>query len=440
MTPDRFHGQGFWSRVARRLLHALVAPPRPGQGRRLLILAPYFPPENTSGAARPDRFARYLREIGWTVGIVARTLDDTDSARPEVTRVSDRGAGPISRLLAWVQRWLLPYDERLPWSTAAAGAVRTRWRDTPVEMILSTQPPAAAHIAGMLLKAWSGALWVADFRDPLWGNPFRTRRRTRLLDPWLEWLIVNRADAIIANTDAMADLFRTRYRRQAAKVHLIWNGYDPGDGLVPLPPSARRQRVICHVGTLYGGRTPSPVAHSLARLLRGGALSAGSFLLQLVGPADAGLVDVAHEPYATLMAAGCLAFDGVRVHALQARAEMLAADILLLLDNNASNAGLQVPAKLFDYVRAERPILAVTAHGSPSSRLLAMSGVPFASIAPEDPPDRLDHALLGWITAPPAPAAMSEAFRVAFDGAAQAVTLGAILDGLQSPKDDAGRA
>ena len=428
--PDRVPADGIIVRLLRRLTHLFVRPPAPVQGRRLLILAPYFPPENTSGAARPDRFTRYLREVGWQVAVVSRAIDGRTETGAQVARVSDRGAGTLSRMLAVAQRWLLPYDERLPWAPAAAGLVRDRWRGRPAEIVLSTHPPAAAHIAAMIIQLWAGVPWVADFRDPLWGNPFRNRRRTRLLDPWLERLIVARADAIIANTDAMADIFRARHARHAGKVHLIWNGYDPADGLRPQPPSGRRRRVICHTGTLYGGRTPLPVADSLARCLDQGSVSADGFVLKLVGPADPGLVDVAREPYRTLAQAGCLVFDGIQVDAGQARDEMLGADILLLLDNNAANAGLQVPAKLFDYVRAERPILAITAHGSPSSRLLAMSGVPFATSAPGDAAGPLDAVLARWISEPPAPAPMSDAFRVAFDGAAQAVTLAAILDAL----------
>ena len=430
--PEGTARYGITARAIRRLVHAVLPPPRPAHGRNLLILAPYFPPENTSGAARPDRFARYLRTLGWHVAVVAREIE-APGLQPDVLRVSDRGAGPVSRLLSVAQRWLLPYDERLPWVTAAAGAVRARWRGGAAETLLSTQPPVAAHIAALVVQFWSGSPWVADFRDPLWGNPFRTRRRTRLLDPWIERLIVHRADAVIANTDAMADLFRTRYARHAHKIHLVWNGYDPADGLTARPPSVARRRTICHVGTLYGGRTPLLVAESLARLVHAQRIAPGMFRLQLIGPADPGLVDLGREPYATLVRIGCLQFDGVQVSASQARDDMLAADILLLLDNNASNAGLQVPAKLFDYVRAERPILAITASGSPSSRLLAMAGVPFASIAPDDTGDRLDAQLCEWVTQPPVVAAMGHDFRAAFDGAAQAVTLAAILDALQPP-------
>lgn len=82
-----------------------------------------------------------------------------------------------------------------------------------------------------------------------------------------------------------------------------------------------------------------------------------------------------------------------------ARREMLAAEILVLLDMNDSNPGLQVPAKLFDYARAGRPILALTRPGSATERVLAIAAVPHVYIDVCTPAPAFDRAVAAFLTA-----------------------------------------
>jgi hypothetical protein len=72
----------------------------------------------------------------------------------------------------------------------------------------------------------------------------------------------------------------------------------------------------------------------------------------------------------------------------------LESDGLLLIQPQTN---IQVPAKLFEYLRMGRPILAYVARDSPSERILQRSGVPFQCIYPEHTPEQMEQRFLSYI-------------------------------------------
>jgi glycosyltransferase involved in cell wall biosynthesis len=387
--------------------------------KRLLVLAYWYPPENASGAQRPYRFVKYLQAYGYESEIVTAS-----PASPGAVQVALQPNGwsvpaVLSRALRCTER-VLPYADRLAWAPLAAAAVERR-----PGVILSTSPPVATHVAGWLLKQRFGVPWVADFRDPLYDNPFRSRAWGRPYDRALEALIFARADAIIANTDKAAEAMRRRHPAAASRVHLLWNGYDPGEALAAAPIPPRPFRTLVHLGSLYGGRHPGLLISSLRRLTGGGLLDPGQVRLRLIGPVEPGQAWMA----------GCsgdaapawLDCRNTTVSRAAAQREMSESDYLLLLDLNERGAGVQVPAKLFEYVRIGRPILAVTSRDSSSARILAASGVPYVCIFDTDSEAEVDCKMLDFFRLPPSVTPHSESFAREFDAVAQTSRLDAIL-------------
>lgn len=103
---------------------------------------------------------------------------------------------------------------------------------TPGTVLISTHPPVVTHLVALVLKRRFGRPWIADFRDPLWGNPVRTSYRAGLIDLIIECLVVRHADAAIANTDASAAMLVSRYPELSDKISTIWNGLDPEDRIL----------------------------------------------------------------------------------------------------------------------------------------------------------------------------------------------------------------
>ena len=96
---------------------------------RLMVLAFYFPPENTIGAARPARFAKYLSRLGYRITVISRWIEGDGGA--DSIRVPQPGTAgakffSFAGLLGSFNRFILPYDDRLGWvpsSVRAASAV-----------------------------------------------------------------------------------------------------------------------------------------------------------------------------------------------------------------------------------------------------------------------------------------------------------------------------
>jgi glycosyltransferase involved in cell wall biosynthesis len=288
-----------------------------------------------------------------------------------------------------------------------------------ISAILSTSPPVATHLAALWLKRRYGLRWVADFRDPLDGNPFRGI----WYDSALERVILRYADSCVANTDVLAEAWRVRHPGAADKVTVIWNGFDPAEEVRAALLGERQRRVLAHVGSIYSGRTPALVLKSMRRLIHTGVLDSSSLTLDLVGDVE----DVSLGDYSDLRRLACLRCINQHVPRAESLQIMIEADYLLLLDLNSKGTCLQVPAKLFDYVRAGRPILAITARNSPAERILVRSGVPNTCIYPDDAENVVDTKLLDFLHLPSEPVLASRWFWNQFDGRRHAAALAHIL-------------
>lgn len=407
-----------------------------GGPAEVLFLAYYYPPQKTSGAERPRRFVRYLPEFGYQATVIAsaerHTARIVRAGAPDAAPAADTAG---TRLRAWTadaaQRVLREHSARLPWAPRAEAAASSRIEAVRPAAILSTSPPLATHLAARQLKTRFGIPWIADFRDPFADNPMRSLPLQRVYDPCLERSLFEKADAVIANTDAVADLWLRRYPGHKRKIHLIWNGFDPAEELRPAPALARERRVLTHVGDIYGPRDPSFLLASLERLLGSGRVSAERMSVELVGPAEGSPMWNA-PAFLALSARGVVSCNNRVIPREEALRAIASADYLLLLDVNPTTGNLQVPAKIFDYIRAGRPILATTRSGSAVDRILAQSGIPYVRIGPDDDDGAIDGKLGAFLAQPARAYEPSEWFWREFDGRNQTRMLASILDEIRA--------
>ncbi len=396
----------------------------------VLIVAHAFPPENITGALRPARFFKYLPKHGIQTRVVSARPDL--AAEPGVLRVPlaapPLGARVRSEVLRFAQRFLLPYNDELPWVPHAVAAAERMLEAGEVSTILSTFPPVATHAVGLWLKRKHGVRWVADFRDPFATNPFRTRKWFFDYDLRFERAIFEAADVIVANTDGAAQHWRETYPEAASRIHVIWNGFDPAQPFPVQPPRTEGPLVVSHTGTLYGGRHPGLFLESIERLIGAGKLDPGALRLELVGPVEsdarAGFAAVLSR-----MPSGMVECTGQPLAQAEANRRMASADILLMLDMNERGHSVQVPAKLFDYARCDRPMLSFTSPGSPLERILASSGITHLCLYPHDSMERIDRGVLEFVSAGRRPSRANAAFWQTFDGERQCALLAGLISG-----------
>jgi glycosyltransferase involved in cell wall biosynthesis len=362
---------------------------------KVLLVTMYFPPSGGGGVQRPLKIATHLPELGIETHVLAP--DDSkwihrDEHLPMPTLawvhrarfLGPRGRKPAEELhgMAGLERYslqlqlfgrrLLVPDEGVPWNLTAIPAAIKIVREEGIDVVITTSPPGSVHLIGAAVKRATGARWVADLRDSLVAHPHRDSQRllVRVKEQGqhgVARLIASQADGISAVSEAIAEEMRSRNPR--GPVVTIANGSDFDDfsGLA-YHPGAERFR-ITHAGSFFGKRDPRAFLTALSRVDGVVARFLGDFRA-----ADrewsANILDrMELIPYAPHRRSLELQRDS---------------EALLLLIPEAGGRGRGVlSGKVFEYLAAERPILALVPPDGAAAELLRETGVGVI-VAPDD--------------------------------------------------------
>lgn len=365
--------------------------------RKVLMITFHYPPSNTSsGGLRPLKFGKYLGEFGWDSSVLTVREACHESIDPALLAQIPAGITVhrpfcLDAKAAFSVRGRYPafitvpdrYVAWLPFGTRAA--VRSV-REEGIDVLYSTSPVPTAHLIGLATKRLTGVPWVADFRDP-WveteGSEVHGRMR-QAFELRLEKLVVTHADRVLVTTPELGDYLAARYGADVArKIRVAYNGYDEDDfDSLAAQPAPASPFTILHAGLLHPDyRNPIPVLAGMqlcrqrgwlpdsARLefLGVGAPEARARVAQMA--ADAGVADVVDAV--------------VRVPYHVALERLAAASVLLLLQGG-DDTRMLIPAKAFEYLRTDRPIVALTGASSATARLVREFGGCFVA-DPADP-------------------------------------------------------
>lgn len=386
--------------------------------KRLLMVAYYFPPIGGSGPIRALKFAKYLPQHGWTPYVLSvrrsqaepydATLLQELPAEVSTVRTGHLDPATVQRglLLCWrllwkarmrrladrlqpykVMPWFMVPDDKIGWLLPAYRAGRKIIADHQINAIFTTSLPATAHLVGLMLKRSTGLPWVADFRDEWTQNPFLvypTQLHLRL-NQYLERRVLQEADSVVATTDSMtAGLASLVTHAQKGKFATLMNGYDEEDFVTVRTqsgPSDERFE-IAYVGMLYGPRTARYLIAALSTLIDEGAIDKSKIRLRIVGKVWTNELD----PYRGI--------DWIDVigHVPHERALeiMRASHLLVLLVNPES--GSAVPAKLFEYMAARRPVLALAPETAVAAQIIRETGA--GIVVPPENTEMIRSALL----------------------------------------------
>jgi glycosyltransferase involved in cell wall biosynthesis len=231
------------------------------------------------------------------------------------------------------------------------------------------------HLIGAAVQAATGAEWVADLRDSILAHPHR-RSESRLVRAkektaeGVARLVAARVDAIVAVADAIADEARTLGPK--GRVLTIANGCD-FDDFAGLEYHRWKRLRITNAGSFFGKRNPRPFLQALA-----------DWGLEDVTARFVGDFRSSDREFIESLGVG----DRVELIPYVPRRESLAlqrdSEALLLLIPEAGGRGRGVlSGKVFEYLAAERPILAVVPPDGAAAALIRETGAGVIA-APED--------------------------------------------------------
>lgn len=401
--------------------------------RTVLLIAYHFPPDNAIGGARPFRFYKYLKRLGYECHVITAARQEPGGG-PDIEYVPDPLKTHPRQGLAWQAervgwKFLLRAELVLGWSQAAWRAGRSFLNNTKADQItiLSSAPPVGTHLAAWRLSRYSGWPWIADFRDPVHNPSAEMAVFQKFMGPPLQHGILKSSRLVLANTDSMRDVWATQYPEVADRIHVLWNGFDPEDEIRPQPLPERECKVLSHVGELYGGRDIRPIIHSLERLMKNGEIPVGAIRVLQVGIADP--ADLPDESFRKRAQSSGWFEMREPVPAAAARAIAIESDGLLLIQPHTA---VQVPGKLFEYLRMGRPIFAYVVPGSPVERILERAGVPYNCIYPEQSPAEVDRRFLEFCgKLSHEPVAPSPWFEETFEASRQTAALDRLISSVQ---------
>jgi glycosyltransferase involved in cell wall biosynthesis len=355
--------------------------------RRVLMVAFHFPPlAGSSGIQRTLRFVQHLPALGWEPIVLTahprayeRTSDDLAGEVPEDVVVERAFALDTARHLAIAGRYpgfLARPDRWLTWSFGAVPAGKRLIRKHRPDVIWSTYPIATAHIIGDALQHASGLPWIADFRDPMAQDGYPEDPRTWRSFKRIEERAVTRARFSVFVTPGAARTYRERYPAVADRVYLIENGFDEESFAGLLADGALREPLnpgtitLVHSGVVYPSeRDPTQFFAALGQMVKRGALRSSEVRIRFRA--------AVHDALLRALARDNGVEDLIElkppVPYRAALEEMVRADGLLLLQ--AANCNEQVPAKLYEYLRAGRPIVALTDPSGDTARMLREAGI-----------------------------------------------------------------
>lgn len=369
---------------------------------RILLISYHFPPYNCIGAVRTGKMAKYLAIHGhqvrvltatnqplprslsveiplewvtytrwWDLGVastLARSYFGAGAGKESRgRRLRDRLRKGLRRAYHLTYRALLFPDPRIGWYPFAVSAGNRLLQDWPCDVVYASSGPITSLLVARALAQRHRLPWVAELRDLWVDNPSHSMiypRWRRLTDRIAERRLLSRATGIVAVSEPMAEVLRAKYTRP---IEVVPNGFDPSDyPTVRRYPTDSHLLRIVYTGNVYERGQELPPLLAALRLMDSAAervrlVFYGRNLQSVRGLAAQHGVSQRVETHDVVP----------HREALQLQTE---ADILLLLLWDDPQERSFFPAKVYEYLGAQRPILAVGKHMNSAAQLVIQRG------------------------------------------------------------------
>ncbi len=368
--------------------------------KKVLIVSYYFPPSGGPGVQRVLKFVKYLPEFGWQP--VVLTVQDGDyPARDEsllaeipqhtivyrtkifepyrlyrkltgkppnapvdvenIPQGGRQGGSAMESLAEFVRSTFFIPDARIGWYPYAIPEGLKIIKEQKIDAIYSSSPPYTTSVIARKLHRATGVPWVAGFRDP-WTGFLSTPDRwflPRAIDEHLERAVFNDANAVEAAwRGILIDIIAKDPNVDQKKLFHLPNGFDRDDYPV-LDAQANERFTVTYTGSMYGKRNPRTFLRAVEGLVDHGKVDPEKITLRFIGRFGSEVRE---------MLQGSSLRDSIEVvsylpHSKSVEA-LLRSDALLLIVDEAAGSNEIVPGKVFEYIGAQRPIIALAPDGA----------------------------------------------------------------------------
>lgn len=382
--------------------------------RRVLIIAYQFPPVGGAGVQRVAKLTKYLPAHGWDVSILTAANHSVPTRDPSL--LSDippqtiirtaRSFEPSYRLKnaitstnsasepwsAWkfLKQWgadvtrrvavnVLQPDPQILWVQNAIREGKRLLQELDHHAILVSGPPFSAFFVGTALKKATRLPLVLDYRDEWtiadrYGENKGNNPWTRFCQQSMQRMVLSKADSIVATTQLSAQTLENQSAKigNSVKAHCIYNGFDQEDMIESPQVRSKSNRLrLTYIGTLWRLTTSRPLFEAISKLAK-----SSPELIEKLDIEFVGRITPEEQTWVTnLKSLPCRVICRDYVDHSEAVRLMRNADQLCLFLDCVAGAERVIPAKIFEYLAANRRILVISPEGELTRLASGFDGV-----------------------------------------------------------------
>jgi len=393
--------------------------------QKVLIITYYWPPAGGPGVQRWLKFVKYLRhyhvepvvfipdnphyplqddsflnELPKDISIIKKSIFEPYGlasiiSKKKTNRISSgiiqtKNPSFLEKSMLWIRGNLFIPDARKFWIKPSVKFLQTYLLQEDITTIITSGPPHSLHLIGLRLKKQMELQWIADFRDPWtsigYHKKLRLTNKSKRKHKVLEATVLQTADKIVVTSPTTKNEFAAITSKP---IKVITNGYD---GDLSDATTFDAEFTLSHIGSLLTGRNPLNLWQVLGELVSENEAFKAVFKLQLIGVVSADVLAAIHsfglESYINLR--GYVSHD----EALRLQEQ---SQVLLLVEIDSKETKGIIPGKVFEYLKANRPILALGPEGWDARNIITKTnaGAVFNYTAKEN----LKTVLLKWFNA-----------------------------------------
>jgi len=270
----------------------------------------------------------------------------------------------IGKAMQYIRANYFIPDARKYWIKPSVKYLTKFLKENKIDAIITTGPPHSVHLIGLKLKKqFPNIKWLADFRDPWtdidYFHNLPLTKSAKATHYKLEKQVLENADDVIVVGKTMQE----NYLKFNKNTHVITNGFD--DFVKTEAILLDTKFSLLHIGMLNNDRNHKMLWEVLNEISTENKEFKKDLEIKLIGKVCQEAIDAITENKLSnnLTQIDYITHNKVLKH-------QKSAQVLLLLINNVPSAKGIITGKIFEYLHAERPILAIAPTNGDLSEIL----------------------------------------------------------------------